>query len=213
MKWRAVRGLWFSVVMMSLVASPHVLADTVEGTFTFTKRAPRAALIYFPEDQSLPVDTPAVVDQKDEQFTQRIVVVRKGAQATFQNSDTVDHNTFVHDEDAGVKFDIGLMSPGGSVQQEITWENQIVRCGCKIHPKMRLWIASIASKYHKTVEFEKKAKTATFTIDDVPETLTQIRVWMPKYDPIEVNLMPGASSEVELLRKNKPRGVLKLTRK
>lgn len=213
MKWRVVKGLCYGVVMMGLMAGHHALADTVEGTFTFTKRAPRAALIYFPEDKSLPVDTPAVVDQKDEKFTQRIVVARKGAQATFQNSDTVDHNIFVHDQKAGVKFDIGLMSPGGRVQQEITWENQIVRCGCKIHPKMRLWIASITSQYYKTIEFEKKVKTVTFTMDEIPETLVKVRVWMPKYDPIEVELMPGESKEAEMTRKNKPRGVLKLTRK
>ncbi|PON15010.1 hypothetical protein C2W62_26060 [Candidatus Entotheonella serta] len=212
-KWQVVKWLCYGAVMMGMTTGEAVFADTLEGTFTFTKRAPKVALVYFPEDESLPVDTSTLVDQKNEQFTKRLLVTRKGVKATFQNSDAVNHNIFAHDEKAGVKFDIGLMAPGGSVQQEITWEEQVVRCGCKIHPKMRLWIASISSRYYQTIEFEKKAKTASFTIENIPETLSKIKVWMPKYDPAEVALKAGETREISLVRKKKPRGVLQLTRK
>lgn len=213
MTWQVVKWLGYGMVIIGMMASRFALADTLEGTFTFNKRAPKVALIYFPEDDGLSLDTPTLVDQKNEQFTTRILVTRKGTKATFQNSDAVNHNIFAHDEKAGVKFDIGLMPPGGSTQQEITWEDQVVRCGCKIHPKMRLWIASISSQYYKAIEFEKKAKTASFTIDNVPETLSKIKVWMPKYALAEVELKSGESKDVALIRKDKPRGVLQLTRK
>ncbi len=212
MIWRVVTWLGYGV-MIGVMSGGVVFADTLEGTFTFAKRAPKVALVYFSEDDSLPADTPTVVDQKDERFTRRLLVTRKGAQATFQNSDAVNHNIFAHDSKAGVKFDIGLMTPGGSSQQEITWEDQVVRCGCKIHPKMRLWIASISSQYYRAIEFEKKAKTASFTIENVPENLSKIKVWMPKYDPAEVALKLGESKDVPLSRKEKPRGTLQLTRK
>lgn len=183
-KWQVVKWLCYGAVMMGMTTGEAVFADTLEGTFTFTKRAPKVALVYFPEDESLPVDTSTLVDQKNEQFTKRLLVTRKGVKATFQNSDAFNHNIFAHDEKAEVN-----------------------------HPKMRLWIASISSRYYQTIEFEKKAKTASFTIENIPETLSKIKVWMPKYDPAEGALKAGETREISLVRKKKPRGVLQLTRK
>ncbi len=118
MKWLVVRALSHGLCYLIIAIGPAALADTLEGQFTFAKRAPKVALIYFPEDTGLSTDMETIVDQKDQQFTKRLLVTTKGVQATFQNSDKVNHNIFTDDKKAGVKFDVGLMPPGGHVKQE-----------------------------------------------------------------------------------------------
>ena len=112
MKRMIVQGTFCCLFYFIFALGQLAFADTLEGTFTFTKRAPKVALIYFPEDQSLSADVETVVDQKGQKFTKQILVTTQGVQASFQNSDTVNHNIFTDDKKAGVKFDVGLMPPG-----------------------------------------------------------------------------------------------------
>ncbi len=205
--------IWLIVAVCFSIGFAQTLhAGSLAGNFAFKKKAPKGALIYFSEDQSL--STPANVDQKNTAFVESIVVGAKGNEAIFKNSDSINHNIFANDSELGVSFDIGLAPPGSEFKQPISWESgKMIRISCKIHPKMRAWVASLTSKYHHTVTFKKKQKKVDFEIEDVPDNLSKLVVWMPGYDPIDVAIKPGETQEVKLIRKKKTRGTLTLTRK
>ena len=154
-----------------------------------------------------------VIDQVDKVFTTKLVVGTKGSNIDFKNSDTIDHNIYANDLNAKVDFDIGLVEPGGSSILPMDWDSgKIVRIGCKIHPRMRSYIANLSTKYHLILPFEKGKASYEFELDNVPDELTRIKVWMPRYNPIELDISVGESKEVELTKKEKVYGTLKLTR-
>jgi plastocyanin len=186
-------------------------AATLEGTFTF-EQAPRVALVYFSEDTSLETTTQVVVDQKDKEFTEVLVIVPPGGALAFRNSDDVQHNVFADDKETGVSFDIGLANPQTTSPQPVTWkEGQVVRCGCKIHPKMQMWVAAITSRHSKAVAFTPGATApVAFTLGDVPAKYRKVRVWTPRFESQEVELAPGVATVVEFKRKDKVFGTLNL---
>jgi hypothetical protein len=184
-------------------------AWVLRGEFAFQGKAPEAALVYLAEDQHLAPDISPVVDQVDKTFSPELVVGTKGAKMLFRNSDSVSHNLFVEDKDANVQFDIGLLNTGGEASHIMDWDNRVVRGRCKIHPKMGVWIASIQSRYHTTVEF---AKAQSFVINEVPDHLSMVQVWLPQHPPIEFTINGGEAKEIALKKGDKPVGVLKVTR-
>lgn len=205
---------FLSIFLIGLFLSTGVtlsLGSTLKGTLSFSKRAPNVVLVYFSEDQSLQQD--AVIDQKNTAFTTPLAVGNKGANAVFNNSDSINHNIFANDKAYKVNFDIGLAAPGSVFENEITWESgQIVKISCKIHPKMRAYIGSISSKYYQIIPFKKKQKKALIDLADVPENLTKVTIWMPGYDTLNIDLPIGTTEKIELKRKKKKRGTLTLTR-
>jgi len=75
--WSVCACLAFLVVYSGHTAC----ADVLQGEFKFRKRAPKVALVYWPEDTSLSADAKTVIDQKNKQFTRRLFVTSKGAKA------------------------------------------------------------------------------------------------------------------------------------
>jgi len=198
-------------LLLLLAAVVPLSAATLEGTFTF-EQPPRVALVYFSEDTSLDVATQVVIDQKDKEFTQVLVVAPPGGTVAFRNSDDVQHNVFADDKEAGVAFDIGLANPQSLNSQTVTWKDgQVVRCGCKIHPKMQLWVAASASRYHRAVSFTPGSKEpVAFSLGDVPAAYRTVRVWLPRFDTQEVVLTPGTPTTLEIKRKDKVFGTATL---
>lgn len=189
-------------------------ADTLVGTFSFEEKAPPGALIYVVGDHSLKQN--AVIDQKDTEFTSFAVVGPKDSTATFRNSDSINHNIYASDKETQVAFDIGLAPPGSESKQMISWEEeQMVRISCKIHPKMKAWVVSLSSKYYQILNFDKKQEKADFSISDVPSSLTQVKIWMPGYAPLELIIKKGEIQKRDLTKENnsdKVRGSLELKR-
>lgn len=178
--------------------------STLSGEFTFAKKPPFAGLVVFGEDQSKAGKDGVVLDQKDKMFSKKIIVVPKGTAISFKNSDQIDHNIFADDKDAEVEFDVGLVTPGNAAEQKSIWpEGTVARIGCKIHPKMRSYVAVISSAYYAEVEFDTESKTAAFTIKDVPDELTKVTVWLPRYEKVELELKKGESKTVELKKPKK----------
>ena len=200
-------------LLFALAHPLSALAGSLIGEFKFTRRAPSVALVYFSEDNSLK-EAGATVDQKDKQFVRKLMVGSSGSQIRFHNSDSVDHNIYANDAKTGAKFDAGLLPPGETSQTDLNWkQDEVVRIGCKIHPKMQAYIANIASVHHKIVEFEPKVESASFTLGGVPDKFSKIRVWFPKQDPIEVVMKKGEASQIDIIENGKVSGTLKLVRK
>ena len=140
-----------------------------------------------------------------------MVVVPVGQSVKFKNSDAVDHNVFANDRKQNAKFDVGLMNPGGEKDITVDWqENTIVRVGCKIHPKMRTYIATVNTPYYQVLEFSKNSNEYNFKIDNVPENATSVILHIPKYDLIELDFSEDKAWELPIVKKGKTRGTLKV---
>ncbi len=186
---------------------------TLSGQFSFLRKPSRVALIYFSEDKGLKQGL--TIDQKGKQFLSQIAVGSPGVVITFKNSDKIDHNIYADDKRLGIKFDLGLMRAGSNFSgtQPISWEaGEVVKIGCKIHPKIRFYAVSLTSRYHRVLEFNGE-KVTSFRFEVPPGKLTKVAVWLPKYDPINVSIKPGERKDIELKKKGKLRGTLFITRK
>jgi plastocyanin len=184
---------------------------TLEGTFTF-EQPPRVALVYFSEDNSRPASDEIIVDQKDKDFTTILTLAAPGGTVKFRNSDEVQHSVFADDKELGINFDTGLVNPKTESSQTVSWkEGQVVRCGCKIHPKMQMWVAAVSSRYYKAVTFTPgKKDPVSFTISDVPAQYSKVRIWVPRFDIPEVTLAPEKEQAVDIKRNDKVFGSIKL---
>src|SRR5262245_14949640 len=75
------------------------------------------------------------VEQKDKQFTQTEIRVRRGDTVTFANSDTVMHN--VYSISPGNQFEIKTQLPGK--ESDVQFKNAgVAEVRCAIHPNMKL---------------------------------------------------------------------------
>ena len=196
-----------------LVASASVYANA-EGplsvTIEFEKRAPRVGLLYVPAADQQGADTE--VDQIDKAFTQKLVVAAPGSAVTFKNSDKVNHNIFANDVKQGANFDVGLMAPGGEKVIPVNWqEDALVRVGCKIHPRMRMYIASVPAEFYQVVEFRPDQSHYEITLNNLPANAQEIVLRIPKYEPVTIDLKESKNLRKVILKKGKPRGSITLT--
>ncbi len=206
-----VRISLISVLMMGAIA-PYTFSDTIRAELEFIKRPPFSGVIYVVDDKN--TISSITVDQKDHQFARKLQVGATGQKISFNNSDDVDHNIFANDMKNGASFDVGLMPPGSTAELEMSWkQDSLVRIGCKIHPKMRAYLANVHSNYFKILEFEKTKKVYKIEIDDVPSSLTALNIMMPGYEPIHFQIKTGEAKELPISKKGKQRGTLKISRK
>ncbi len=203
------------IIFLLLCAALHwpatSLADVISGEISFIKRAPFSGVLFVKQDKAAQVT--ATMDQLDKAFTKKAVVGSPGSAIIFKNGDSFDHNIFANDLDKKISFDVGLMPSGQTSELTIDWQkNTMVRIGCKIHPKMRAYIANVNSDLYQVFEFQKKVKQYSVNIEDVPGSSKQLAFMIPKYDTIELSLAPGESKTVDIIKKGKVKGTLTLTR-
>lgn len=193
------------------LTSVNVYADVVSGKLEFKKKAPFTGLLYVPGSGSS--DKKPMIDQKGKAFTTKIAVGSPSNTIVFKNSDTFDHNIYANDAKQKVKFDVGLMTPGNATQIQMDWpEETLVRVGCKIHPKMRGYVANVKSDHFFAFPFKKKVKSYEFKIDNVPGDKNKLILMMPKYGKMTIELKKGESKTIEVKRKKKVKGSLTISR-
>ncbi|MFT4929430.1 MAG: hypothetical protein ACI8WB_005563 [Phenylobacterium sp.] len=186
-------------------------ADVVSGKIEFKKKAPFTGLLYVPGSGN--ANKQPVIDQKDKAFTTKIAVGSPNNTMLFSNSDTFDHNIYANDKKQKVKFDVGLMTPGNSTEIKMDWPDEsLVRVGCKIHPKMRSYVANVKSDHFYAFPFKKKVKSYDFSIKEVPSDKDQLILMIPKYDKLTIELKKGDSKTIEVTRKGKVKANLTITR-
>lgn len=200
-----------TALFAGLLSLPAQAADQLSGQISFSSRPAVVAVLYVP-GAGAHNETP-VVDQVDKQFAESLVVVSPGQAVEFKNSDAVDHNIFANDIRKNARFDVGLMPPGGEQSIPADWdENTLVRVGCKIHPKMRMYIASLEARFHKVIEFDSRTREYPLTLTGVPSDADTLVVRIPKYDVVELDLRKGSQWTVALTKKGQPRGEITLAR-
>lgn len=203
---------YLSVVLSLICFSSSTLADEISGKITFVKKPSFTGILYVSDTQGNAKKP--LIDQQGKAFTTKVAVGSPNDVITFKNSDTFDHNIYASDRKQNVKFDVGLMTPNNATDLNIDWaDNSLIRIGCKIHPKMRSYIANINSDYFHAFEFEKKVKEYDFSISDVPSDKNQVVLLMPKYQPQTIEIKKGETKTVDITRKGKVKGSLTITRK
>ncbi len=201
-------------VTLGFAFSPGASADRINATIQFDKRPAKAALLYVPKPEVKPLSGAAWVwiDQENKKFTRRMSVVGSESTLVFLNSDTFDHNIFASDKELGVQFDIGLMAPGVREEVAITWpENTVLSIGCKIHPRMRSYIANIPDSYYRVIEFERKRKEYDVDLELPAMQSGMVHLMVTGYEDIRAQLSTGAVREFPLIRKGARLGTVVLT--
>jgi hypothetical protein len=194
-----------------VLLSTSVHADVISGEITFAKKVPFAGVLFVKQGKS--ASATASMDQLNKKFTKKVSLGAPGTDVIFNNGDSFDHNIFANDLKNNISFDIGLMPSGQSSEIKMDWkEDTMVRIGCKIHPKMRSYIANVNSDYYQTFEFQKKVKSYPVNIADVPADQKEIELLIPKYEKITLMLAKGESKTIDILKKGKVRGSLIVSR-
>lgn len=199
------------ITILLLIGSNAATADVISGKLEFTKKPPFTGILYIPESGNKPKNPE--INQKDKAFTSKVAVGSPQSIIAFKNSDIFNHNIYANDSKQKVKFDVGLMTPGNATKLKMVWpQDSLVRIGCKIHPKMRAYVANVSSDHFHIFPFEKKVKSYDFKIEQVPSDKEQLTLMMPAYETLLINLKKGESKEITVKRKGKDRGTLTLTR-
>jgi plastocyanin len=168
-------------------------------------------MIWLPDDASWKPADPTVIEQRDQTFIPVLAVAPPGGVVQFHNSDPQPHNVFALDPRAGIDCDLGLGDPGSTLTLTVAWPaGTVVKHGCKIHPQMQLWIASLSSAFHAVAVVPTDPARVTLHLADIPATATRLSFWAPRCTPLTVPLNPALIQPI--LRKNKPCGTLHLIR-
>lgn len=185
-------------------------AGELTGVLLFAKKPPFAGALYAKETAG--GITSATLDQMNKVFSKKVFAIANGGKIQFKNSDTFQHNIFADDPSSGVKFDVGLMESGMEANLDVAWEEgTLTRIGCKIHPKMRSYILNIQSESVQLFEFNRDVKEYPISLN-VANDVTSFALKLPKYDPVEFDLLVGESKTIEVTRKGKLRGTLTVSR-
>jgi hypothetical protein len=204
-------NLFHLIALGMAFLSTAVNADVISGEISFAKKVPFAGVLFVKQSKS--ANATASMDQLNKQFTKKVSIGAPGSVVAFNNSDSFDHNIFANDLKNNISFDIGLMPSGQSSEIKMNWkEDTMVRIGCKIHPKMRSYIANINSDYYQEFEFQKKVKSYPVNIAEVPADQHEIELIIPKYERITISLLKGESKTVDIMKKGKVRGSLIVSR-
>jgi hypothetical protein len=195
---------WIRPILFAAGATLPLSAATIEGTVTYLRGAPPAVLVWLPQDASWQPATPIIVDQRQETFMPILAVAPPGSAIEIRNSDQQQHNVF----SLAPEVDLGLGAPGSSLRLNVTWPNgSVVRHGCKIHPQMQLWVASIASAWHTVMIIPEGTLTAAFQLREVPAGLTTLSLWSPRGEP---RTSPIADGDSPIMRRDVTIGSLRL---
>ncbi len=109
------------------------------------------------------------VEQRDKQFSPRVLAVPPGSTVSFPNFDGVYHNVFSISPTK--KFDVGLYKDGDS--RDLKFEKPgIVRLGCNIHAKMASFIVVVDAPHYVVVEGAKP-----FTFKTLKPGKYKVRAW------------------------------------
>ena len=160
---------------------------------------------------STPSHVYQAVDPLDKKFSAPLFVSTPDNKLLFRNSDSMDHNVYADDKRAGVKFDVGLMQPAAEEEISVNWdEAALVRIGCKIHPKMKAYVANVPSDEFVQLDFSNKIKKRQFVFQVNKPDGVEVKLILPRFNPVSLTLVKGQPQTVELVKGKKVKGSVTL---
>ena len=133
---------------------------------------------------------PAVLSQRDIQFSPHVLAVQVGTKVKFPNQDRVFHNVFSYHD--GKKFDLGVY-PIGAVKYVKFDRPGVSRLFCNIHPGMAAYVVSVDSPYFAASDDE-----GSYVIHAPPGRYTY-HAWRAGGTPLtgEVTVGDGNSFDIQ----------------
>jgi plastocyanin len=110
-----------------------------------------------------------VLDQRNMQFTPRVMVVPVGSTVELPNNDRVFHNVFSFNH--GRRFDLGIY-PTGTTRRIKMDRPAVNRLYCNIHPHMAAYIVAVDTPY-----FALSGEGGVFTIGGVAPGFYTYHAW------------------------------------
>lgn len=167
---RVLSGLLF---LASTVAMPLIAATHEFEVLTKNGKPIPGAVVYI-ESLDGPVSSPAVLgvmDQVDRQFLPHILIVQRGAEVAFPNSDSIKHHVFSFSE--AKTFEIKLYK--GAATEPVRFDRTgEVELGCNVHDWMLGYIYVIDTPF-----FARTDARGVATID-APPGRYQLGAWHPR---------------------------------
>lgn len=208
----ASRRLTLSFMAIAMLTPAAATADTVQVDLYFDRLIPFTGLLYAPEADPAPIS--ASVDQIGKRFTKRIIAGSPNGDFTFMNSDEFEHNIFADDPEKNAIFDVGLMQPGETASMRIEWNrDSLVRIGCKIHPRMRAYLANISTEKFTSFERERGTREYQLQLDDVPGSTASVTLLLAGFDPMRIAIANGEKQELVLTRNGLPAATGSISRR
>ena len=128
------------------------------------------ASLHSPEAAAALKPAPAVIDQRDTQFTPLVSVVHVGSQIRFPNSDNVRHQ--VYSFSPAKRFQLPLYS--GKPASPVLFDTPgVVELGCNIHDWMVAYVVVVDTPYHAITDKLGRASLSA------PPGRYRLRVWHP----------------------------------
>lgn len=162
------------VLFLIFFCSP-VLAAPVTVSVTSNNGNPVfRAIVYF--EPEMPVDTSVapkmpIMDQVDSQFVPHILVVQKGQEINFPNSDSIKHH--VYSFSPAKQFELKLYR--GSKAQPIMFpDTGEVELGCNVHDWMLGYILVVDTPYFAKTDMQGKITV------DLPSGGYRAKLWHPR---------------------------------
>jgi plastocyanin len=131
-----------------------------------------------------------VLEQRNMQFTPRVMAVQVGSTVELPNNDRVFHNVFSFNH--GKRFDLGLYPTGAT--KRITLDRPAVnRLYCNIHPHMAAYIVAVDSPY-----FATSGEGGVFTIASVPPGDYTYHAWRSGGHELQGTVTVGSNTAFEI---------------
>ncbi|MCD6059726.1 MAG: hypothetical protein K0S16_37 [Moraxellaceae bacterium] len=209
---QAVTGAALALAL-ALALGASAAADTVTAKLRFDNMLPFTGVLYAP-DKAAPRQR-ATLDQKDKAFSTPVVVVSPEAELKIKNSDDFEHNVFADDKrQTGIAFDLGRIPAHDQLKLPVRWkEDSLLRLGCKIHPKMKTYVANLRSQHVATIPFAPGRQDYEVSLVQVPAGLQEIRVLLPDLPPLSATLKAGESRTLTVTAKGRTLGTIELARR
>lgn len=118
------------------------------------------------------------LNQRGKRFLPHVMVVEKGSEVDFPNSDPYFHNVFSLFN--GKRFDLGLYASGES-RPVLFNRVGVSYIFCNIHPLMSAVVVVVDTPY-----FALSDQTGALSLNDVPEGRYQLKVWHERATPQEL---------------------------
>ena len=181
-----------SLATLLLVVLPLTPALTRPFTVSVSDRdgAPLAGVaIYFEavDPAVMPAGPMAVasMDQVNLEFVPRLLVVQRGADVDFPNSDSVSHH--VYSFSAPKAFELPLYK--GAEHSPVRFEQPgVVVLGCNIHDRMVGYILVVDTPY-----FAISDATGQAVVDDVPLGDYRVAAWSPEFNDSSPEMLGSLS--------------------
>jgi plastocyanin len=165
--------------------------DTVTGRAAVNGR-PAADVVVWLDAPAAPraAETTLVLEQRNMQFTPRVMAARVGSTIELPNNDRVFHNVFSFNH--GKPFDLGLYPVGAT--KRITLDRPAVnRLYCNIHPHMAAYIVAVDTPY-----FATSNKAGEFIIPGVPAGEYTYHAWRSGGETLVGTVKVGANVPLEI---------------